>query len=189
MPDQLEMIWPRERLRDPPTVAVASGYALRTYEPGDEPGYAYLMERAGFGEWDRERIEAMKSVVIPGGLFLVVDGAEGNIVSTAGAHHRPCPRHPLGGELGWVATDPAHRGRGLGAAASGAAVARFLGACYERIYLKTDDFRAPAIKLYVKMGFVPYLFSADMPGRWKAIAEGLGFAYTPERWPGESGIE
>jgi mycothiol synthase len=189
MPDQLEMIWPRERLRESPPVEVAPGYVLRTYRPGDETGFAYLMERAGFGEWGRERFEAMRSVVIPGGLFFVVDEAAGNIVSTAGAHHRPCARHPFGGELGWVATEPDHRGRGLGAAVSGAAVARFLGAGYERIYLRTDDFRAPAIRLYMKMGFVPYLFAPDMPGRWRAIAAGLGFAYTPETWPGDAGLD
>ena len=37
------------------------------------------------------------------------------------------------------------------------------------------------------MGFEPYLFSEDMPGRWKALAEGLGFPYTPELWPGDCG--
>ena len=181
--EQLEMIWPTGAASAPPPAPFPSGYSLRTYRPGDEPGFAYLMERAGFGEWGPERIEAAKRDILPGGWFFVVHGGCGAIVSTAQADHRPAPRHPFGGELGWVATDPDHRGTGLAEAVSAAAVRRLLAAGYDRIYLRTDDVRIAAVRLYVRMGFVPYLFSDDMRGRWRALAEGLGFPYTPERWP------
>jgi mycothiol synthase len=183
--EQLEMLWPEDRLDDPPRAATPPGYSLRTYRRGDEPAFAYLMERASLGEWNAEKIDAIKTAVLPEGWFFVVQNSSGAAVSTAQAGHHPAPRHPFGGELGWVATDPAHRGRSLAAVATVAALRRFLEAGYARIYLKTDDFRIPAVRLYLKLGFVPYLFSDDMRERWKSLADGLGFDYTPELWPGE----
>ena len=68
----------------------------------------------------------------------------------------------MGGELGWVAGDKDHAGKGLGAAVCNRAVQRFLSAGYRRIYLQTDDVRLAAVKVYLKMGFVPYLFAWDI---------------------------
>ncbi|MBC8103372.1 MAG: GNAT family N-acetyltransferase [Cytophagales bacterium] len=42
----------------------------------------------------------------------------GQIVATAQATHAPTERHPEGGEIGWVAAHPEHRGKGLGRAVS-----------------------------------------------------------------------
>ena len=38
-------------------------------------------------------------------------------------------------------------------------------------HLQTDDWRAAAIKTYLKMGFVPFLFTDDMPARWRAVCD------------------
>ena len=65
------------------------------------------------------------------------------------------------------ATDQASR------AVCAAVVARFLQAGYERIYLKTDDWRLPAIKVYLQLGFVPFLFTMGMEERWKTVCAKL----------------
>ena len=90
--------------------------------------------------------------------------------------------HPFGSELGWVACDPAHTGQGLGMTVVGAVTARLLGAGYRNIHLYTEDFRLPALKTYLKTGYIPMLYDADMPERWRAVCEQLRWPFTPEQW-------
>lgn len=42
-------------------------------------------------------------------------------------------------------------------------------------YLKTDEFRIPAIKIYLKLGFRPVMWDADMRERWFPILKELGY--------------
>ena len=90
--------------------------------------------------------------------------------------------HPFGGELGWVAGDPAHAGKGLGRAVSAAVTARLLDAGYRNIHLYTEDWRLAALKTYLKLGYIPFLYSAEMPDRWQAICTRLQWPFTPEAW-------
>jgi mycothiol synthase len=116
-------------------------------------------------------------------LFFAVERATGVLVATALGTHRPAPLHPLGGELGWVAVRPEHRGRRLGTAVCAAATARLLSGSYRRIYLQTDDWRLPALLTYLRLGYVPFLYAAGMLSRWQAICEALGWPFAPEAWP------
>jgi mycothiol synthase len=177
---QLEMTWPAERVDDPPPVVLPEGYALRTWREGDEAGYVALMASAGFDGWTPARIAQTRRSVLPGGLFLVEAPGGGRPVATAMAVDCPTDRHPRGGELGWVAVDPAHRGRRLGQAVSAVATARLLAAGYRDVYLLTDDHRLPAIKTYLRMGFRPLRWAEGMDERWRAVLDALG-------WPGPEG--
>jgi mycothiol synthase len=179
---QLQMIWPRHRLADPPPVSLASGYQLRTYRPGDEARFYEVMGIAGFEGWNDEILRPWLSKILPDGWFFVVD-ADGVIVATTMATHNPTYRDRFGGELGWVASDLAHKGRGLGMTVCAAVINRFLSAGYRNIYLKTDDFRLPAIKTYLRLGFIPLLFSEDMHERWQGICDQLHWPFTPADWP------
>jgi len=73
-----------------------------------------------------------------------------------------------------VAADPEHRGKGLGLAVCAQATARFIQAGYRNIYLLTDDFRLPAIKTYLKLGYEPLLFCEGMAERWESVYRQLG---------------
>jgi hypothetical protein len=53
---QLEMSYPVDRLGPTLPVPTLSAYALRTYQAGDESAWYLLMERAGFGVWNAERL-------------------------------------------------------------------------------------------------------------------------------------
>jgi mycothiol synthase len=174
------MIWPADRLGARLDPAVPSGYELRPYQPGDEAGFFKVMELAGFGVWTAESLKPWRLKILPDGWFLIVYRATGEIVATTMATHNPTDLHPFGGELGWVAGHPAHAGRGLGLATCTAATARFLRAGYRRIYLSTDDFRLPAIKTYLKLGYVPFpaTDSDDHPARWQAVLEKLNWPQT-----------
>ncbi|MDD4889464.1 MAG: GNAT family N-acetyltransferase [Phycisphaerae bacterium] len=173
---QLNMVWPEDRLDRPPAVRLPAGYAMRQYQPGDEAGYVDLMHKVQLGgPWDHAKIEQWQSHILPGGFFVVVHQPTGKLVATSMATHRPRPLHPGGGEVGWIAADPDHKGKGLGVAVTAAAVSRLIAAGYRRIYLLTDDFRMPAVKAYLNVGLVPLMYSDDMPGRWQTLCKELGW--------------
>jgi mycothiol synthase len=44
---------------------------------------------------------------------------------------------------------------------------------YQDIYLLTDDFRLPALKTYLGLGWEPILFSSEMEARWQKIFAAL----------------
>ncbi|HMN29051.1 MAG TPA: GNAT family N-acetyltransferase [Caldilineaceae bacterium] len=182
-PAQLRMVWPQQRLHSPPEVRVHPEYELRTYRPGDEQGWIEVMAAGGFTGWDEPRIKETMATILPAGWFMAVHRASGQIVATAMATHNPLQYHPFGGELGWVAAQPAHKGHGLGMTVCAAVTVRLLSAGYENIYLRTDDWRFPALVTYLKLGYQPFLFAPDMAGRWEAICAQLGWPFTREAWP------
>ena len=169
---QLEMAWPKGLTRRPRLRKLPPGYELRTFRDSDRADYYRVMGLAGFTGWTDETLKPWLAKVLPDGFFVVAHKRK--VVAAAMATHNPGERHPFGGELGWVAGDPAHKGLGLGYTVCAAVMRRFLDAGYSNIYLRTDDFRLPAISIYLKLGFVPSLFAPDMKERWQAVAKELG---------------
>ncbi|HEY9076426.1 MAG TPA: GNAT family N-acetyltransferase [Anaerolineaceae bacterium] len=166
---QLQMTLAEERRAGLSIPPLPAGYRLRQYQQPDEQEYYTLMARAGFEGWDARRMQKVMPTLLPGGFFVIEHLASGRIVATAQASHRPTDQHPFGGELGWVATDPDHRSLGLGKAVSAAATLRLVQAGYTEIYLLTDDFRLPAIRIYLDLGYRPLYHIAGMQERWEAI--------------------
>ena len=99
------------------------------------------------------------------------------------ANHRPQEIHPFGGELGWVAGHPDHTGKGLGMAVCASVVRRLLQAGYKNIFLNTDDWRLPALSIYLRLGWIPLLYMADMEERWRDVCAKLDWPFNPQDWP------
>ncbi len=174
---QLQMVWPEDRLDAPPDWPAPPGYTLRTSRPEDAAAHARLLVEAGLGSWDAARSARLMDAALPQGLFFAVCDRDGAIAATAVAQRDALPNHPQGGELGWVAASNAHRGKGLGGCVSAAATRRFLEAGCRDIFLRTDDGRLPAIKTYLKIGYLPFLFAPDMEERWQAVCRELGLDF------------
>ncbi len=186
---QLQMILRPSPTHRKPNVwdqAVPDGYRLRTYRDDDAESYLRLMNRAGFEDWDESSVAEALAKSLPNGIFFLEPAETGRPVATAAAFHAPTDLHPFGGELGWVGTHPDHRDRGLGRMVCAAAVDRLVRAEYERIYLITDEWRLPAIKIYLGLGFVPFLFAPEMKERWRAVCRELDWPFTPREWPAVS---
>ena len=113
---------------------------------------------------------------------MAVDEESSQIVATAMALDDHSELHPSGGELGWLAGDPAHAGKGLGLAVCAAVTARFMGAGYRDIHLYTEHWRLAALKTYLKVGYIPFLYAPEMPERWQVICGRLQWPFTPEVW-------
>jgi mycothiol synthase len=163
---QLMMVWPKRLLGAPP--------ALRCFADSDTPAYCELLASAGFQGWDAGRVGRMLQMVVPDGFFVVEHVATGSLVATAMALHRPRPDLPFAGEMGWVAAAPEHRGKHLGRAVCSAVTARLLGGGYRAIYLLTDDWRLPAVKTYLKLGYEPVLTGEGMAERWRKVGDAVG---------------
>jgi len=180
---QLQMIFPEALLESAPPVVLPEGYSLRTFQPPDAAEFVELMRLAGFENWNAETLAGARAKALPDGIFLAVCDATGALAATAMGTHNPKELHPSGAELGWVAANPDHRGKGLGMAVTVAATRRCIDAGYRRIYLLTDDWRLPAIKTYLKLGYVPLLFAPGIEDRWRAVCLELDWPFTPDSWP------
>jgi mycothiol synthase len=185
---QLQMLWPEHLLASLPEPVLPPGYGLRTFVPEDEPSYLNLMGLAGFPSGENA-MPGYLSRALPHAFFLSIHLATGHIAATAMATHNPSSLHPFGGELGWVAGSPEHQGKRLGRAVCAAVTARFLAMGYQRIYLRTDDWRLPAIVTYLRLGYVPFLHAPDMPARWEAICAQIQWPFAPADWPAPATLD
>jgi mycothiol synthase len=180
--DVIEMIWPVEKRQYPPELTTPTGYILRYYQKGDDEAYFQLMEHAGFYGWNMYELGNYLRKVLPGGFFILEHSQSKQMAASAMAMHNPTDLHPFGASLSCVAADPVFQGKGLGYVVSAAVTRRILEGGYQEIFLETDDWRLPAIKTYLKMGWEPFLFREDMAQRWKVICENLSWPFTPSEW-------
>jgi mycothiol synthase len=153
-----------------------SEYEVRNYVDADLDAYLALMTRVGFEGWTADNVAGFRGKVLKDGFYLVVHRESGAVAATALANGSQTDLHPNGGELGWVGCDPDHRGMRLGENVSGIAVCNLIAAGFRDIYLKTDDYRLPAIKGYLRLGFEPLMYQDDMQERWAAVHELLAKA-------------
>lgn len=173
MPGQLRMR--RTHFEGLPRLVLPAEYSLRTFQSGDEIHWARIINDVGsLGSWTVERVRAElteKPQFDPEGLFFAV--FEGTPVATACAW-RDSPHEKDIGQLHMVATETAHQGHRLGAHVSLSVIRYFQAHGFQTVYLLTDDFRLPAIKTYLFLGFEPVMADEDHPSRWKRIFEVLG---------------
>lgn len=163
----------------PPAVSGAPRYTLRQFEAADRARYFRLLAAADMAACPLENWERH---ILPDGFFVIHHDATGALVATCFASHHPAPRHPRAGNLGWLAADPAHKGHQLGRSVAAAVTTRLVAGGYRRIYLETHDFRIPTIRVYLRMGWAPLLYQADMHYRWEAVCKAARWPFTPDEW-------
>jgi mycothiol synthase len=174
---QLRML--RPHLDDLPALTVPAGYRLRTFQPGDERAWAEIMEASsGLGrEWTVEKVrERMveREQFDPRGLFFVTCDAESNRPVASATAWRKSAEEQVMGNVHMVCALDDHRGKGLGRLVSLAVLHHLRQRGFRAADLSSDDWRVPAIRTYLGLGFVPvYLTDAerfdDHEARWSAI--------------------
>jgi mycothiol synthase len=160
----------------PVAVALPQEYHLRSYSEGGQQLWMDLFNANGqLGRWDAERVERELSGPLQReGQFFVFSGDD--IVACAGVYDRLRNQEACW-EIGWIAVHPQHAGRRLGYIVTAVAVAKAIEWEKRPIYLLTDDFRLPALKTYLKLGFTPDMGHASYAKRWRRIFAELGRAY------------
>lgn len=173
---QLSMTISSAKAFDLPQAIVPEGYALRQYEPGDEESWLALIQTGDFANWDMDRLVTfLEPSERREGSRVVAFGNK--IVAATFASRREPPQNT--GVLDYVVSHPDHRGFGLGRAVCTSVLEFLVERGYDDISLHTDDWRLPAIGLYISLGFDTDVTREDMPARWQAIADKLGLALPP----------
>jgi len=158
-----------------PPVEAPAGYELRTYRQGDEQHWADIMNSTGqMGSWTAEKVErditGSPRFIREAMFFATWDGTP---VSTACAFlDDPSSREVI--QLHMVATKPEHQGKGLAKVCSLAVMHYSAEHGCKEVYLRTDDFRVPAVRMYLKMGFQPSYVDGAGEERWQGVLRALG---------------
>jgi len=156
------------RIVDPPP-----GYEVRSYMLGDEATWADIIN-ASFGE-TKWNVEATRKELIdrpqfnPKGLFFVT--FHGRPVGTCCAWR--LIDKPDAGYVHMLGVMPEHQGKGLGHVLVLHVLDYFKKGGFREAILDTDDFRAPAIKTYLKLGFEPVYIGENHRRRWEIIMHKL----------------
>jgi mycothiol synthase len=172
-----------------PVIEMHNNYYLSTYKDSDKDHYMELIESEGW-KLNEEQFESFYNRILPEGLFIMKERETGHIVSTAVALHNPTSSHyyfPFGGEIGFVVTKPKHRGKGLGHNVFLKATWRLIEAGYKSIRVVTNDQRLPALKTYLKAGFLPFIYQHDMEERWNHVCQQLNWPIETSKWIREEG--
>ena len=172
---QLVMLASLEGFDGSSDIALPEGYSLRGLREGPEDEAA----------WNRIIAESFRDPAIsfdglmrrdpeyrPDRVLFVCCGDEP--VATASAWYLP----EFGEDCGvihMVGALAAHSGKGLGVAVVRAAMRKLRSDGRGLARLTTDDFRLPAIKSYLRLGFRHFIVDANQPARWKRVYELLGW--------------
>ncbi|HOA31345.1 MAG TPA: GNAT family N-acetyltransferase [Clostridia bacterium] len=166
---QLKMWW--DNTGKEPVVKLPEGFYIRSYE-GEKDVFKWVeitsvdLQNTIITVEDFERDMLNREGVQKEHIyFICFDGEE---VGTVTAIMYPEKKQ---GYVHMVAVKKEFRGRGLGSALTNLALKVFFDNGMENAYLKTDDFRVPAIRSYLKAGFKPMLYHEDMEARWRSIME------------------
>ena len=170
--DQLRMA--RYDLENLPRFRCPDGYHIRTYQRGDEVYWARIMDRA-FVDQGRTSEDTYANVINqpnfdPDGFCFVVH--RDVPIGTACAWNR-CHRGKPIGYIDMLAVLPEHTGRKLGKWLTVFLLNYFKTRRVAYVMLDTDDFRLPAIKNYLNLGFVPVYTGENHGERWRTIFKKL----------------
>jgi mycothiol synthase len=170
-----QLVMRRPHLRDVPAVApLPAGYRLRPFaDPADVAALAATLATAFDEPWDEARVRR-ELADAPDVKAVYVVTWQGNPVATASSRSLP-DRFPGSGYVHWVGTDPAHARRGLASALLARLLRDFAERRYADAVLETDDARLPALRTYLRFGFLPVyaVQGEDQRDRWAAIFQRL----------------
>ena len=172
-PVQLQMARPHLE-PGPALLPLPAGYELRlAHGDDDERDLAHVLTTSFEEEWSIERVRSSLTAA-PDVLAVYVVTWNDRPVATASSRYHP-EQFPDAGYVHWVGGLPEHAGRGLGSALMERLRQDFHERGYGSAILETDDQRLPAIKVYLRHGYLPLydVKGEDHRPRWTAIFQSL----------------
>lgn len=170
---QLKMI--RHGFDNLPPVVIPEGCSIRTFRPGDEKVWGEIMDTGVGTNWTVERVTAdltSRPQFDPQGLFFVE--RDGQTIGSACAW-KPSAEEAEEGVVHMVCVLPKARGLNLGYTVTLAVLHYFRDHGFSFATLNTDDFRVPAVKAYLRLGFEPVYVDGSHHERWEKLFELIGW--------------
>ena len=172
MARQLRMV--RPSLDNLPKIELPSGYQLRTYQDGDDIHWANIISDS-FGGRERTAQDTQneitnRDVFVPDGLYFITH--QDIPIATACAWRQSVEETDVG-YVHMVGVVGKHTGKKLGKWVSLAVLNYFQENGFTCSMLDTDDFRIPAIKTYLNLGFIPVYVDNTQTKRWIDIFKTL----------------
>jgi len=156
----------------PPLASLPPGYARREANVADAAAIAAVLSSAFGEEWMEERVRAVLLAAPDVVATFVITAGEAP-VATAAARLLP-EIYPGSGYLHWVGVHTAHRGMHFGGAVSLAVLHRFRDLGCRDAVLETDPFRLPALRTYLRLGFLPEPVAPEHEQVWRETLAKLG---------------
>jgi mycothiol synthase len=165
-----QLLMRRPHLHNIPRTSMPEGYASRTADPdGDESALAEVLSAAFREPWTVQMVRERLTRAMDVKAVCVVTW-RGAVVATASSRWVP-DRFPGEGYVHWVGTHPEHTRKGLASYMLARLFQDFTERGYQSAVLETDDFRLPAVRTYLKMGFTPVyaVGEEDHRERWCSL--------------------
>ncbi len=188
-PQRPQLVMRLDDLSGLPEPEPPEGYLVRHFQPGDAQAWCDVIAASFGGERTLESFEkSMRGdpAFRPERIWLAFRGDKA--AATASAWRR-LKFGPDAGYLHMVGCKPECTGKGLGRAVSLAALRQMAREGRSAAVLETDDFRLPAIRLYLRLGFKPFIVHENQPDRWRRIFEALGRPELAEEFAAELNAE
>jgi mycothiol synthase len=170
----MQLFMRRPDLNNLPAIPeLPAGYILQERQERDDETLAALLSLT-FEDpnWSAERVrqEFVTSTHVQKMFVITYKDVP---VATASAATRP-EEFPGSGYVHYVAAHPEHAGKRLGYIVSQAVLHEFIELGCNDAVLHTDDYRLPAIKTYLNLGFVPEPCHESHEERWSIVKQNLG---------------
>ena len=140
-----------------PAYQIPEGFTLRPLRRGEEDAWVDVKNRAfreeGGPDWTLQNFQRgfLEDPVFDYRRVLVI-AQDDYLVATASAWEANYGEVPIG-LIHWVGTDPKYRGKGLGYIITARAMEELAALGYAEAWLNTSLNRAPAVRLYKRLGF------------------------------------
>ncbi len=147
-----------------PRLVLPEGFCIHTHQVGEEKNWELLIESAFGTHYDFDFLIKAGDYSPEKVLYLSKDGSDIATITAVENSHYP-------GE-GWfrmVGVRADAQGMGAGKLIAIAALNTLADRGYKSAVLSTDDFRTPAIRLYLSVGFQPLHTDKSHKQRWEAV--------------------
>jgi mycothiol synthase len=151
-----------------PVPDLAAGYELRAAGVGDAAALNVVLEAAFDEPWGIDRTLSVLLAAPDVVRTWVITTSDGQLVATASERLLPA-EYPGAGYVHYVGALASVSGKRLGQIVTQRCLQGFAERGLTKAVLKTDDYRLPAVRTYLRIGFVPEYRSDEERSAWSGV--------------------
>ncbi len=149
-----------------PELDLPEPYKIRSEKPGDDKAWEKIITESFKQKFSYDTMTNDKAYK-PERIFFVTDVNDEPVATAASWVTDDYP--PDCAVLHMVGVLPEHTGHRLGYYVSLSAMKHAREEGFSRMALRTDDWRIPAVKTYLRLGYMPVVIHENQIERWKKI--------------------